>query len=66
MSWHLARWSRRNRIWRSYRVARLLFRTLWVMYWERTRVMRARARGDYDARPNVERLVRVLRDFRTT
>lgn len=66
MSWHLARWSRRNRIWRSYRVARLLFRTLWVMYWERTRVMRARARGDYDARPNVELLVRVLRDFRTT
>ncbi len=62
----IARWSRRNRLWRSFLVARLLFRTLWVMHRERTRVMRARARGDYNVRPDVEALRRVLRDFRWT
>ena len=66
MSWNLARWSRRNRIWRSYRVAVLLFHTIWVMYWERSRVIRARARGDVDAQPDIKALVKVLRDFRVT
>ena len=66
MSWKLARLSRRNRIWRSYRVAVLLFRTIWAMYWERSRVIRARARGDLDAQPDIKSLTKVLRDFRMT
>lgn len=66
VSWNLARWSRRNRVWRSYRVAVLLFRTIWVMYWERSRVIRARARGDLDAQPDIKALTGVLRDFRVT
>lgn len=66
VSWNLARWSRRNRVWRSYRVAVLLFRTIWVMYWERSHVMRARAKGDLDAQPDIKALTGVLRDFRVT
>ncbi|MDE3228617.1 MAG: AarF/ABC1/UbiB kinase family protein, partial [Chloroflexota bacterium] len=33
---------------------------------ERTRVVRARERGDYETRPDIETLKRVLRDFRQT
>ena len=66
MAWQPTRWGRRNRIWRSYRVARLLFRTLWIMYRERNRVMRARARGHLDARPDIDALRAVLREFRKT
>lgn len=66
MRWQPTRWGKRNRVWRSYRVARLLFRTLWIMYRERNRVMRARARGQLDTRPDVEALQTVLRDFRKT
>ncbi len=58
--------SRSNRIWRSYRVASLLLRTLWVVNRERTRVVRARARGDYDVRPDLEALLSILREFRHT
>lgn len=57
---------RRNTLWRSYRVGILLLRTLYTVNRERTRVIRARARGDYEVHPNVEALVRVLRDFRHT
>lgn len=66
VAWQPTRWGRRNRIWRSYRVARLLFRTLWIMYRERNRVMRARARGHLDARPDIDALRAVLREFRKT
>jgi predicted unusual protein kinase regulating ubiquinone biosynthesis (AarF/ABC1/UbiB family) len=66
VAWHIARWGRRNQLWRSVLVARLLFRTLWIMHRERNRVMRARARGEYDVRPDVDALRAVLRDFRWT
>src|SRR5215467_8811824 len=59
-------WRRRNRIWRSYRVALLLLRTLYIINRERNRVINARARGEYDVRPNVEALLRILREFRRT
>ena len=59
-------WRRRNSLWRGYRVASLLLRTLIVMNRERVRVVHARERGDYEARPDVETLKRVLRDFRET
>lgn len=59
-------WTRRNRIWRSYRVGRLLLRTLYIINRERTRVVRARARGDYEVRPDLQALLRVLREFRKT
>ena len=51
---------------RSFRVARLLLWTIWVIYRERKRVVRARARGNYEVRPNVEVLVNVLVAFRQT
>ncbi len=60
------KWSRRNRLWRSMRVGLLLLRTLFIINRERTRVIQARARGDYDVRPNLDVLVRVLREFRLT
>ncbi len=63
-SW--AAWTRRNPIWRSYRVATLLLRTLYTINHERTRVVKAHARGDMDVHPNIEQLVRVLHDFRLT
>lgn len=59
-------WRRRNSLWRGYRVASLLLRTLIVMNRERVRVVHARERGDYEARPDIEALKRVLRDFRVT
>lgn len=58
--------NRRNRIWRSYRVASLLLRTLWIVNRERSRVVRARARGDYDVQPDLDALLRILREFRQT
>jgi predicted unusual protein kinase regulating ubiquinone biosynthesis (AarF/ABC1/UbiB family) len=63
------RWAsvgRTNRIWRFYRVVRLLLQTLWILTRERNRVMRAYSQGHYGVRPNVEVLRRVLRDFRET
>ncbi len=52
--------------WRAGRVVRLLLWTLWVIYRERRRVIRAHERGNYDVRPNVEVLVKVLVAFRQT
>jgi predicted unusual protein kinase regulating ubiquinone biosynthesis (AarF/ABC1/UbiB family) len=59
-------WQRRNPVWRSYRVTTLLLRTLYTINRERSRVVRAHARGDFEVHPDVEALVRILRDFRLT
>jgi predicted unusual protein kinase regulating ubiquinone biosynthesis (AarF/ABC1/UbiB family) len=52
--------------WRAWCVLRLLLWTLWVIYRERRRVLRARERGDYAVQPNIEVLVNVLVAFRQT
>src|SRR5207244_11627716 len=51
---------------RFVRVSRLLLWTIWVIYRERRRVLRARERGDPDVQPNVELLIDVLVAFRKT
>src|SRR3984893_9589876 len=51
---------------RFLRVSRLLLWTIWIIYRERRRVIRARERGNYDVQPNVEVLVQVLVAFRQT
>ncbi|HAT45340.1 MAG TPA: ABC transporter, partial [Ktedonobacter sp.] len=51
---------------RFFRVSRLLLWTIWVIYRERRRVIRARERGNYDVHPNIEVLVQVLVAFRLT
>jgi predicted unusual protein kinase regulating ubiquinone biosynthesis (AarF/ABC1/UbiB family) len=51
---------------RFFRVSRLLLWTIWVIYRERRRVIRARARGNYDVHPNVDILIDVLTAFRKT
>jgi predicted unusual protein kinase regulating ubiquinone biosynthesis (AarF/ABC1/UbiB family) len=51
---------------RFVRVSRLLLWTIWVIYRERRRVLRARERGDTEAQPNVELLIEVLVAFRKT
>src|SRR5690348_14119871 len=52
--------------WRAWCVFRLLIWTIWVIYRERRRVLRARARGNYEVQPNIEVLVQVLVAFRQT
>src|SRR5438270_520057 len=42
---------------RFLRVSRLLLWTIWVIYRERRRVLRARQRGNYDVHPNIDQLV---------
>ena len=49
---------------RFLRVSRLLFWTIWVMYRERRRVVRAHARGNDAVRPDSEVLLEVLVAFR--
>jgi predicted unusual protein kinase regulating ubiquinone biosynthesis (AarF/ABC1/UbiB family) len=61
-----ARVNRFTQIVRFFRVSRLLLWTLWVIYRERRRVLRARERGDLEAQPNIERLIEVLVAFRKT
>src|SRR5437762_11144035 len=51
---------------RFVRVSRLLLWTIWVIYRERRRVLRARERGDIEAQPDVELLIDVLVAFRHT
>src|SRR3989475_985633 len=51
---------------RSYRVTRLLLWTIWVMYRERRRVVRAHEKGHYEVQPNLEVLIKVLVAFRQT
>ena len=49
---------------RFFRVSRLLLWTIWIIYRERRRVIRARERGNYEVQPNIEVLIRVLVAFR--
>ncbi|MBV9897123.1 MAG: AarF/ABC1/UbiB kinase family protein [Chloroflexi bacterium] len=51
---------------RFMRVSRLLLWTIWVIYRERRRVLRARERGDLEAQPDIQRLIDVLVAFRKT
>ena len=51
---------------RFIRVSRLLLWTIWVIYRERRRVIRARERGNYEVQPNIDVLVQVLVAFRVT
>jgi predicted unusual protein kinase regulating ubiquinone biosynthesis (AarF/ABC1/UbiB family) len=51
---------------RFLRVSRLLLWTIWVIYRERRRVVRARERGNYDVQPNIDVLIQVLVAFRKT
>jgi predicted unusual protein kinase regulating ubiquinone biosynthesis (AarF/ABC1/UbiB family) len=51
---------------RFVRVSRLLLWTIWVIYRERRRVLRARERGDTDAQPDTELLIDVLIAYRRT
>src|SRR5258708_35311405 len=51
---------------RFLRVARLLLWTIWVIYRERRRVIRARGHGNNDVQPNVDVLIEVLLAFRQT
>src|SRR6266851_2797425 len=48
---------------RFLRVARLLLWTIWVLYRERRRVVRAHARGDFAVRPTSDVLLEVLVAF---
>src|SRR5262249_19947700 len=66
MAWDASRWTRRSQLWRSLRVGRLLLRTLFIIYRERSRVVRARAHGEYNPRPDIQALSQVLREFRKT
>lgn len=49
---------------RFVRVSRLLLWTIWIIYRERRRVIRARERGNYEVQPNIEVLIKVLVAFR--
>src|SRR5437868_5861787 len=51
---------------RFLRVSRLLLWTLWVIYRERRRVIRAYARGSSTVRPDSDALTEVLVTFRET
>jgi predicted unusual protein kinase regulating ubiquinone biosynthesis (AarF/ABC1/UbiB family) len=58
--------NRLTQIARFLRVSRLLLWTLWVIYRERRRVVRAHARGNYAVRPDSDVLIEVLVAFRET
>src|SRR6266516_957998 len=66
MSAKMPRINRFSQMLRFMRVSRLLLWTIWVIYRERRRVIRAHERGNYNAQPNVEVLVQVLVAFRQT
>src|SRR5947199_7053967 len=51
---------------RFVRVSRLLLWTIWVIYRERRRVIRAHEKGNYEVQPNMEVLIKVLVAFRQT
>ncbi len=51
---------------RFLRVSRLLLWTIWVMYRERRRVIRAHEKGNLDVRPDIDVLIKVLGQFRAT
>jgi predicted unusual protein kinase regulating ubiquinone biosynthesis (AarF/ABC1/UbiB family) len=58
--------SRLTQLARFLRVSRLLLWTLWVIYRERRRVVRAYARGNCAVHPNSDVLIEVLVAFRET
>ena len=58
--------NRFSQIVRFLRVSRLLLWTIWVIYHERRRVVRARERGNYEVQPNIDVLIEVLVAFRKT
>jgi len=66
MSRKTPRINRFSQFWRFLRVSRLLLWTLWIIYRERKRVIRAHERGNYDVQPNADVLIKVLVDFRQT
>jgi len=51
---------------RFLRVSKLLLWTVWVIYRERRRVLRARSHGNYEVQPDIEVLIKVLTEFRHT
>jgi predicted unusual protein kinase regulating ubiquinone biosynthesis (AarF/ABC1/UbiB family) len=51
---------------RFFRVTRLLLWTIWVIYRERRRVIRAHEKGNNQVQPNIEVLIKVLVAFRQT
>lgn len=51
---------------RFLRVSRLLLWTIWIIYRERRRVIRAHEKGHYEVQPNIEVLIKVLVAFRRT
>jgi predicted unusual protein kinase regulating ubiquinone biosynthesis (AarF/ABC1/UbiB family) len=61
-----ARINRFSQIVRFLRVSRLLLWTIWVIYRERRRVIRAYERGNREVQPNIEVLIKVLVAFRQT
>ena len=66
MSKKVPRINRFSQIVRSFRVTRLLLWTIWVIYRERRRVVRAHEKGNYEVQPNIEVLIKVLVAFRET
>src|SRR6516165_9381283 len=66
MSSKTAKIPRFSRAVRSFRVSRLLLYTIWVMYRERRRVIRAHEKGNEEVQPNIEVLIKVLVAFRET
>ena len=58
--------NRISQIVRFFRVSQLLLWTIWVIYRERRRVIRAREQGNYEVQPNIEVLINVLVAFRKT
>src|SRR5947209_2040367 len=51
---------------RFLRVTRLLLWTIWVIYRERRRVLRAHEKGNSEVEPNIDVLIKVLVAFRQT
>lgn len=66
MAWGSSVLGRRSQLGRTLRVGLLLVRTIWVIYRERNRVVKAQEQGDRDARPDMEALGRVLSAFKAT
>src|SRR3974390_43939 len=66
MSRKASKINRFSQLVRSFRVTRLLLWTIWVIYRERRRVIRAHNKGNYEVQPNIEVLIKVLVAFRDT
>ncbi len=66
MSKKTSKINRFSQLVRSFRVTRLLLWTIWVIYRERRRVVRAHEKGNYEVQPNIEVLIKVLVAFRET